>query len=96
VTRPPKTSRPRCSSGADPQASRYGRFAQRLTDGLQSPALSCASAAQLRQLVAESLQQASLTGWSTTDAGGYDAQRPCASLSLDSDTRTVTLSPIAR
>jgi hypothetical protein len=83
-------------AGADPQASRYGQFAQRLTEDLQRPEFRCATPAELRLLVDQGLQRAGLTGWTTAEDGRYDAQRPCASLAIDSDARVVTISPAPR
>jgi hypothetical protein len=83
-------------AGADPQSAQYGRFAQRLTADLQRPDLRCATAAQLSELVGTGLREAGLSGWTITDQGGYDTQRPCASVSLDSAARTATISPVER
>lgn len=84
------------AAGANPEAAQYGRFAAAIGKQLNSPAFACPSASEVRELVEAALREHGLMGWTVTDAGGYDATRPCAALALDSDTRTAALSPIGR
>jgi hypothetical protein len=84
------------AAGTDPDSRSYGRFVSRLTDRLDSAAFTCPTAAQARELVQAELMTSGLTDWTIKDAGSYDQQHPCASLALDSTSRTVTLVPGAR
>jgi hypothetical protein len=83
-------------AGADPAARAYGRFAGAITRQLDSPAYTCPTAAQARELIVRELREHGLTGWSIADRGGYGAQQPCASLTLNSDQQTVTITPVPR
>jgi hypothetical protein len=81
-------------AGTGPDARQYGRFSEALLSMLNR--VECPTAGQVRAMVEDSLRVAGLTDWTIRDAGGYGADRPCASVALDSDARVVSISPIGR
>jgi hypothetical protein len=84
------------TAGTDEAAARYGRFAAQLFRQLNSAAFACPTPLQVRRLVESELRASGLADWTINDTGGYDQARSCAALTLDSESRRVTLSPIGR
>lgn len=83
-------------AGTDPLAQRFGRFADQLTSQLQRPQYDCPNLSEVTRLVNVTMERSGLTGWTTKSLGTYDSAHPCASLAIDSDTQTVTISPVGR
>lgn len=82
------------TAGADPRATTYAIFSDKLARWLG--ATSCPTAAQARTEIQDDLATAGLTAWQITVAGTLDSQHQCASVALNSDSRTATIIPISR
>jgi hypothetical protein len=82
------------TAGADPSAQRYATFSNKLARWLG--ATRCPTASAARTEIHDDLASAGLGGWEITSGGVYDPQQPCASVALNSDTRTATIIPTAQ